>query len=183
MGCKIRALFTYDVRFSESELFAVLSHYEHVFTCTANGTFSTNDLSNRAFRVALHYDHKVSSAIDAGVTSWSRLGENLHAEYMLQAKDIVEARERRNTDNRAGNGTGKNTGAQPSQDKVVHICGDFNDKENEPGKCTWAVENNKNCRYQHSCRFCWNSKKQLFKHREIECKSKGNQPFLDNGNP
>ena len=54
---------------SESELFAALSHYEHVFTCTANGTFSTNDLSNRAFRVALHYDQKVSAAIDAGVMS------------------------------------------------------------------------------------------------------------------
>ena len=169
---------------SKSELFNILSHYEHVFTCTANGTFSTNELSNRAFRVALQYDHKVSSSIDAGVTSWARLGESLHAEYMLNAKDIIEAKERKNNMDRPGahGMPGKhNKFGNNGNDKIVTICGDFNVKENQPGKCTWAVTNNKNCRFQHSCRFCWNEKKQLFNHRELECKVKSGEPFLDNG--
>ena len=164
---------------SQSELFAILSHYEHVFNCTANGSSQT-DLNSRSFKIALQYDQKVSSAIDAGITTWDRLGEGLHTDYMLQAKDIVESRERSGrlnlpkkvNDSRPGN-----------SDKVVNICGDFNDKDNEEGKCTWSAANNKNCRYQHSCRHCWNTKKQLFSHRELSCRSKSGQPFLDSGIP
>ena len=166
---------------SQSDLFAILSHYEHVFTCTANGSSQAHELTSRSFKVALQYDQKVASSIDAGITTWDRLGEGLHAEFMLQAKDIVEARERKSTnlvnpkkfgsDGRIGNG-----------EKVVNICGDFNDKENEEGKCTWSSTHNKNCRYQHSCRHCWNTKKQLYNHRELDCRAKTGQPFLDNGN-
>ena len=168
---------------SKTELFNILSHYEHVFTCTANGTFSTNELSSRAFRVALQYDHKVSSSIDSGVTSWARLGQNLHAEYMLQAKDIVEAKERKNNFDKTGmhGAQGRNKSGKPGNEKIITICGDYNNKENETGKCTFAVTNNVNCRYEHSCRFCWNTKKQLFNHRELDCKSKSGEPFLDNG--
>ena len=174
---------------SKAEIFSILSHYEHIFTCTANGTFGTTDLTNRAFRVALQYDQKVSSAVDSGVTSWSRLGEGLHAEYMLQAKDIIEAKERKNNADRYNSERNQadrpwrmNKGGNPNE-KNITICGDYNNKENEPGKCSWAVEYNKTCRYQHSCRSCWNSKKQLNDHRELECKSKSGQgqPFLDNG--
>ena len=171
---------------TQSELFSILSHYEHVFTCTANGASQNHELNSRSFKVALQYDQKVSSSIDAGITSWDRLGEGLHAEYMLQAKDIVDARERKSTnhndrtnhfdrkksgnDNRNGNG-----------DKVVIICGNFNDVENEEGKCTWSAANNKNCRFEHSCRTCWNTTKQLNNHRELDCRKKSGQPFLDNG--
>ena len=97
---------------------------------------------------------------------------------MLQARDIVESKERRlpNPPKKFGA-----EGRTANSDKVVNICGDYNDKTNEDGKCTWSAANNKNCRYQHSCRNCWNSKKQLFNHREIECRSKSGQPFLDNG--
>ena len=97
---------------------------------------------------------------------------------MLQAKDLVEAGEKKTASNPNRKFGNDKTG---NGDKVVNICGDFNDKDNDAGKCTWSAAHNKNCRYQHSCRFCWSSKKQLYNHRELECRAKSGQPFLDNG--
>ena len=124
----------------------MLSHYEHVFTCTANGVSQPNELNSRSFKVALQYDHKVASSIDSGITTWDRLGEGLHTEFMLQAKDIVDARERKPPNNNDRKKFG-NDNRNGTSDKVVTICGNFNDNENEEGKCTWSAANNKNCRY------------------------------------
>ena len=149
-----------------------------ILTCTANGASQATELSSRSFKVALQYDQKVTSSIDSGITTWERLGEGLHAEYMLQAKDIVDARERKAA---AANPSKKFGNDGKLGDKVVNVCGDYNEKQNEDGKCSWSATHNKNCRYQHSCRHCWNTKKQLFNHRELDCRAKSGQPFLDNG--
>ena len=150
----------------EQEQIGRLQHLLHVMELCAMQSSST-EFNTQAWLCARNYSDRVFQDLDSGVTSWSQIGFKMHPTNMMMS---MSAHPKVAPEKTKVKGAG---GIIQQDSSPAALCPKWGSCEVED-KCQWEVDNpGKSCNRSHHCSFCLKKFKQTRKHKETDCRKKG----------